>query len=146
MAQHSDMYKKILRPELGKTFRGVDLYMEMDSVRKIELTPPKHDDKYGLIFEYKLAEGRKYYIEYLCKSPQQRAVNSMVANIFLKDEGETNELYHELETNLRERYGAPEGNLGELRWRDDNAQLLALLRILDDRKSLSLNYVPARGF
>lgn len=143
---HSTLYKQILRPELGKPFRGVDFQLTMDEVRKIEGNAPQHDDKYGLIFMYRIDDTRKYYIEYLCKNPQDRRVNSMVANIFLKDEGETTELYQEIEADLRTRYGAPEGSLGDLKWQDDTQGILALLRILDDRKSLSLNYVPASGF
>jgi hypothetical protein len=145
-APHSAHYNAIFRPELGKTFRGVDMYMDLEDVRKIEPAAPQHDDKYGFIFQYRLDDTRKYYIEYICKNPQQRTVNSMVANIFLKDEGETTDLYQEVEDDLRLRFGPPEGKLGDLRWRDDASGLLALLRILDDRKSLSVNYVPASGF
>jgi hypothetical protein len=143
---HSAHYKAIFRPELGKVFRGVDMYMDLEAVRKIEPAAPQHDDKYGFIFQYRLDDTRKYYIEYICKNPQQRTVNSMVANIFMKDEGETTDLYQEIETDLRVRYGPPEGRLGDLRWRDDASDLVALLRILDDRKSLSVNFVPASGF
>jgi hypothetical protein len=144
---HSAHFKAIFRPELGKTFRGVDMLMSLDEVRKIEQPgTPQHDDKYGFIYRYNIDDVRKYYIEYLCKNPQQRTVNSIVANIFLQDEGETTELYQEIEADLRERFGAPEGKYGDLRWRDDASDLLALLRILDDRKSLSVNFVPASGF
>lgn len=142
----SELFKKLVKPEAGGTYRGVDLGMPLDSVRRIEGSTPRHDDKYGFVYEYNLGENRQHFLEYICKNPQNRVLSSIVSNVFLKDEGETTELYNELEVYLRGKYDVADGELGDLRWKDQASDLLVSLRILDDKKSLSLNFVPASGY
>lgn len=139
-ASHSEFYQKIFKEEAGGTFRGVDLGMDLMDAQKKEATAPKHDDQWGFVYEYGLGEKRRFFLEYICRDPKARKVNAIVVNIFLEEKSEASDLFTEIETALRNRYGVADGNLGNLKWQDDELNLLVALRMLDDKKSISLNY------
>ena len=139
-ASHSEFFQKIFKEEAGGTFRGVDLGMDLLDAQKKEATAPKHDDQWGFVYEYGLGDKRRFFLEYICRDPKVRKVNAIVVNIFLEEKSESSDLFAEIETYLRNRYGVADGNLGNLKWQDDELNLLVALRMLDDKKSISLNY------
>lgn len=143
---HSELFNRIVRPEAGGIIRGIDLGIDLDKAKQIEGIDPKHDDKWGYVYELNLGEEGRYFIEYITRNPEVRIVGGIVVNIFLSDEGVTAELNKEMEEWLRSRYGVAEGNLGDLQWQDEEAGVYATLRILDDKKSISLNFTPVQGF
>ncbi|HHG85809.1 MAG TPA: hypothetical protein ENJ82_13765 [Bacteroidetes bacterium] len=120
--------------------------MSLQEVKKIEGIAPKHDDKWGYVYELNLSEKGRFFLEYICKKSDNRIVSSIVINIFLKDEGITSELYSEMEAALRADYGLAEGSSTNLEWQESEQNLYITLRVLDDKKSISLNYVNIGGF
>jgi hypothetical protein len=143
---HSELFRKIVQPEKGGVVRGVDLGITLEKARQVEGSDPKHDDKWGFVYELKLGEEGRYFVEYITKNPEKRIVGGIIVNIFLTDEGVTTELNKEMEEWLRGRYGVAEGTLGDQTWQDEEAGIFATLRILDDKKSISLNFTPLQGF
>jgi hypothetical protein len=140
--ERSEEFSKIFRQDKDGTFRGVDLGMPLEKVKAIEGNAPKHDDQWGFVYEYGLGGKKRYFLEYICKDPKVRNVNSIVLNVFLDEKTVATHLFTEMEMYLRQRYGVADGALGNLRWSNDEANLLIALRMLDDKKSISLNYVP----
>lgn len=145
-ANHSELFKQVVKPEAGGLFRGVDLGMKLDTVKQIEGANPRHDDRYGYVYEFDLGNGQEFFLEYISKNQQLRVVNSIVGNVFLKDEGEASQIYKELEAYWRASYGVAEGEMGELHWKHAEAGLYLSLRILEDKQSISFNFVPSSGF
>lgn len=139
-ASHSELFQKVFKVEAGGTFRGVDLGMDLMDAQKKEATAPKHDDHWGFVYEYSLGDKQRFFLEYLCRDPKVRKVSAIVVNIFLEEKSEASDLFTEIESYLRNRYGVADGNLGNLNWQDDELNLLVALRMLDDKKSISLNY------
>ncbi|MEM0998511.1 MAG: hypothetical protein AAGN35_15740 [Bacteroidota bacterium] len=145
-AQHSALFTRIVQEEKGGVIRGIELGIPLTEAKAIEGTNPKHDDKWGYVYELNLEEEGRFFVEYITKNPEQRIVGGIIVNIFLNDEGVTTELNKEMEAWLRGRYGVAEGNLGDQTWQNEEAGIFATLRILDDKKSISLNFTPLGGF
>jgi hypothetical protein len=139
-AAHSEAFQAIFKPDAGKTFRGVDLGMPLASVKALEDTVPKHDDQWGYVYQYGLGGKSRFFLEYVCRVPEQRVVNSIVVNVFLEEKADASDLFAEVERHLRDQYGVADGSLGHLTWRKEEANLMVALRMLDDKKSISLNY------
>lgn len=142
---HSELFTKIFKDGEG-TFRGIDLGWKLMDVQNTEGRAPKHDDKWGYVYEFNLGEDRRFMLEYICKNDDKRLLRSIVANIFLRDEAEATELYNEMEAHLRSKYGVADGTFGLMKWNYEEENLYASLRMLDDKKSISLNFVPIGGF
>lgn len=138
-APHSEMFTQIFKQGSG-TFRGIDLGMDLADVKLKEGIPPKHDDEWGYVFESNLGGKNRYFLEYLCLDPKVRKVNAIVLNILLEEKAMAAELFAEMESDLRSKYGAADGNLGNLKWTQEEGNLLVTLRMLDDKKSISLNF------
>ncbi len=139
---HSELFDEIVTDAKSGVFHGVELGEPLENVLKKEKRPPKHDDQWGYLFEYSLGEKKKYFLEYVCKNPKVRKVNAIVLNVYLEEKGEAAKLFTEFEMHLRQLYGAADGSLGKLTWDQEEANLTVALRMLDDKKSFSLNYVP----
>ena len=67
--KRSEYFEKVFKEKAGATFRGVDLGMPLNEIRKIEASSPKHDDQWGQVFEYGLGGKNKYFVEYLVRNP-----------------------------------------------------------------------------
>lgn len=143
---HSDLFSRIVQPEKGGLLRGVELGMDLLDAKQLEGKEARHDDKWGYVYKLDLGKKRHTYVEYICKNPDQRIVSSIVLNIMLTEEEEASNLYNELEVWLRGRYGVGDGNLGRLKWKHEESNLYVTLRILDDKKSISMAMVPASGY
>ncbi len=139
-ADHSDMFDQIFKHESTGTFRGIDLGMDLKEVLAHEGVTPKHDDQWGYVYEYGLGGKNRYFLEYVCRDPKQRKVNSIVLNVLLEEKAAASKLSSEIEDQLRHQYGVADGNLGNLVWRHEESNLLVSLRMLDDKKSISLSY------
>jgi hypothetical protein len=139
-AAHSEMFVQIFKQDAIGTFRGIGIGTELAVVKQKEITAPKHDDQWGYVYEYSLGGKNRYVIEYLCRDPQKRSVNAIVLNVLLEDKAATTDLFAEMESDLRSKYGVADGNLGNLKWRQEETNLMVSLRMLDDKKSISLNY------
>ena len=144
--KRSEIFDQVFKESAGGTFRGVDLGMPLETVRQKEGTEPKHDDQWGYVFEYSIGGKNKYFIEYLCKDPKAKLVNSIVVNVFLEEKSEASEFFSNSESHLRNRYGVADGNLGNLRWLDEEINLVVALRMLDDKKTISLSYGAIQSF
>jgi hypothetical protein len=145
-SKHSELFEKILKESAGGTFRGIDLGMGLAAAKEKEGIEPKHDDQWGYVFEYGLGGKKKYFVEYVCRDPEAKKVNSIVVNVFLEEKAEASDLFSEMESYLRNRYGVADGNLGNLRWVDEEINLIVALRMLDDKKTISLNYGAIQSF
>lgn len=145
-SKHSELFEKIFKEDAGGTFRGVDLGMDLIQVREKEGSNPKHDDQWGYVYEYALGGKRKYFLEYICRDPETRKVNAIVVNIFLEEKADASDFFTEAEIHLRNLYGVADGNLGNLRWHQEEINLMVALRMLDDKKSISLNYGGLQAF
>lgn len=139
--KRSTLFTQIFTSEEG-IFHGVNLGQKIESVLEKEETKPKHDDQWGYMFEYSLGGKKKYFLEYVCKNPKMRTVDAIVLNVYLEEKGEASKLFTEVEMYLRKKYGVADGSLGNLEWNNEEMNLTAALRMLDDKKSFSLNYVP----
>ena len=73
-------------------------------------------------------------------------MSSIVSNILLEEKSAAADLFTEIEMHLRNRYGVADGTLGNLRWIDEEINLLVALRMLDDKKSISLSYGAIQSF
>jgi hypothetical protein len=144
--KRSEYFEKVFKEKAGATFRGVDLGMPLNEIRKIEASSPKHDDQWGQVFEYGLGGKNKYFVEYLVRDPTAKTVSSIVSNILLEEKSAAADLFAEIEMHLRNRYGVADGTLGNLRWIDEEINLLVALRMLDDKKSISLSYGAIQSF
>lgn len=142
---YSPLFGEIFLDQSG-TFRGIDPGQPLDDARKKEPQKPYSDDAYGLVYKLNVGQGKTCFVEYMSKEGKPRLVNAIVTNVILGDEGETSNLYSEMEFFLRERHGVPQGSLGDYRWEDQERNLNVMLRLLDDKKGLSLNFVPLSGF
>jgi hypothetical protein len=138
--KHSELFAKIFKPEAGGTFRGVDLGMDLEAAKTKEATPPKFDDQWGYVYEYALGGKRRFFLEYISREVPAKKITAIVVNIFLEEKAEASDLFAEMESYLRNLYGVADGTLGNLRWSDDEKNLMIALRMLDDKKSISLNY------
>ncbi|HEX2900032.1 MAG TPA: hypothetical protein VHS96_09965 [Bacteroidia bacterium] len=144
--QRSEFFGKIFKEGAGGTFRGVDIGMDLSEVQKREGTLPKHDDQWGQVYEYGLGGKSKYFLEYICRDPKSKTINSIVLNAFLEEKAEASDLFTEMEMYLRNRYGVADGTLGNLRWLDEEINLMVALRMLDDKKTISLSYGALQSF
>ncbi len=144
-AERSELFTKLYGNEKGD-FRGVSLGDLLQSVKEVEPGSPKTTDRFGYVYKINLGEEKYAMLEYMSKEAETRIVNAIVVNVFLKDEGETSEIYRESEEFLRGRHGVPEGNFGSYRWSDGEKEMEISLRLLDDKKSFSLNFAPKAGF
>lgn len=140
--QHSELFDEIFTDSDSGVFHGVELGEPLENVLKKEKTAPKHDDQWGYLFEYSLGGNKKYFLEYVCKDPKVRKVNAIVLNVYLEEKGEAANLFTEFEMHFRKLYGVADGSLGKLTWDKEEANLTVALRMLDDKKSFSLNFVP----
>ena len=137
---HSELFKQLFKEEAGGTFRGVDLGMDLTAARDKEGRPAKHDDQWGYVYENSLGEKNHYFLEYICRDPKLRKINAIVLNVVLEEKSLASELFSEMESHLRSRYGVADGSLGHLNWRNEEANLMVSLRMLDNKKSISLNF------
>lgn len=144
--KRSEVFEKVFKEASGGTFRGVDLGMDLKTIRKQEGAEPKHDDQWGHVYEYALSGKRKYFVEYLCLDPTVKKVNSIVVNVFLEEKSEASDFFAESEAYLRNRYGVADGTLGNLRWLDEEINLITSLRMLDDKKTISMSYGAIEAF
>lgn len=142
--EHSVLFNEIFGEEQEATFRGIRLGDDLESVKGKERTGPKHDDQWGYVYEYRLEGKNRYFLEYITKNKDGKArkVDSIVLNVLLEEKGEASKLFTEMEQHLRKVHGVAEGGLGNLKWEDDEQNLNVALRMLDDKRSISLNYVP----
>ena len=138
-ASHSEMFVQIFK-ERGGTLRGVNLGMDLADVKRIEGVPPKHDDDWGYVFESNLGGKNRFFLEYLCLDPKVRKVDAIVLNVLLVEKAMAADLFAEMERDLRSKDGAADGNHGNLKWSHEVSNLLVTLRMLDDKKSISLNF------
>jgi hypothetical protein len=143
---HSELFQKIFKEEAGGTFRGVDIGTDLATVKEKEGTAPKYDDQWGYVYEYSLGGKSKFFLEYISRENPAKKVTAIVANIFLEEKAQASDLFSEIETYLRNHYGVADGTLGNLRWSDDEINLMVALRMLDDKKSISLNYGAIQAF
>lgn len=139
-AAHSEQFVQIFKEQAGGTFRGVDLGMELKQVLEKEGLAPKHDDQWGYVYEFNLGGKNRYFVEYICRSRDSRKVDAIVVNVLLEEKSVASDLSSEIETHLRNKYGVADGNLGNLVWRNEESNLMISLRMLDDKKSISLNF------
>lgn len=144
---HSPLFEEIFGPENSGTFRGVSIGDELESVKQKERSSPKHDDQWGYVYEYRLEGKNRYFLEYITKTKDGKArkVDSIVLNVLLEEKGEASNLFTEMEQHLRKVHGVAEGGLGNLKWNDDEHNLNVSLRMLDDKRSISLNFVPMQA-
>jgi hypothetical protein len=144
---HGELFQTVLQLPKGGAFRGVSLGMPLDSVRKMELPlVPVHDDEFGLAYELAIGDGREMNLEYLTRTPERPVVASIVCNLWLRDMAETSGLYGELENHWGSRYGVADGPVGKVTWKDATEDIWLSLSILEDKKSISFNFVPLGGF
>jgi phenylpyruvate tautomerase PptA (4-oxalocrotonate tautomerase family) len=139
-AAHSEAFTQIFKDETAGTLRGVDLGNALEEAKEKEGSAPKHDDQWGYVYEYSLGEKNRYFVEYICRDPQARKVNAMVVNVLLDDKATVTVLFSEIEDHLRNRYGVADGSVSNLKWRHEESNLIVSLRMLDDKKSISLSY------
>jgi hypothetical protein len=144
--KHSELFIKIFKPEAEGTFRGVDLGMDLEAAKAKEATSPKFDDQWGYVYEFALGGKRRFFLEYISRESPSKKVTAIVVNIFLEEKAEASDLFAEVESYLRNRYGVADGTLGNLKWSDDEKNLMIALRMLDDKKSISLNYGALQAF
>ena len=141
-AKHSELFEEIFSSEKKGVFHGVALGEKIENVLEKEKAKPKHNDQWGYMFEYGLGGKKKYFLEYVSKDPKARKVNAIVLNVYLEEKGEAAKLFTEFEMEMRQKYGVADGSLGNLEWNNEEANLTVALRMLDDKKSFSLNFVP----
>lgn len=144
-AERSELFSKLYADESGD-FRGLTLGDPIQDVKKTEPGAPKTFDRFGYVYKLNLGEEKYAMLEYMSREGENRILNAIVANIFLNDEGETSDIYRESEEFLRGRHGVPDGTFGSYRWDDEDKGMYISLRLLDDKKSFSLNFAPAQGF
>lgn len=144
-AERSELFTKLYGDESGD-FRGVNLGEPLEKVKEAETGSPKTTDRFGYVYKINLGEEKYAMLEYMSREGENRIVNAIVANVFLNDEGETSDIYRESEEFLRGRHGVPDGNFGSYRWSDGEKEMEISLRLLDDKKSFSLNFAPRAGF
>jgi len=146
--ERSELFTKLFGDESG-TFRGVELGQPLQKVQSQEKGSPRNTDRFGYVYRLDLGGERYAMLEYMSKdskSQENRIVNAIVVNVFLSDEGETSDLYKETEEFLRSQYGVGDGSFGEFNWNAEEKGIRVTLRLLDNKKSFSLNFVPADGF
>ena len=138
-AAHSELYSLIFKQESG-ICRGVDIGTPLDKVKQLEGATPKYDDDWGLVYDYSLGGKNRIRIEYLRRNPKETGVNAIVLNVLLEEKSVATDLFAEMEDDLRGRYGVADGDLGNLTWRQEETNSMVSLRMLDDKKSISLNF------
>lgn len=142
---HSRLFREVFGEDAAH-FRGVTLGESLAQVREKETGRPYRDDAFGLEYRLNVGTERPATVEYMSRTGEERLVESIVLNLRLEDEGETSRLYSEIESHLRNRHGVPQGNLGNLLWEDEDQGVQAILRLLDDKKGISLNFAPLAEF
>lgn len=140
--ERSELFSKLFGDE-SATFRGVELGEPLDEVKTKEEGAPRNSDRYGYVYRLDLGAERYAMLEYMSKAQENRIVNAIVVNVFLTDEGETSDLYKESEEFLRSKYGVGDGSFGEFNWDAEEKGIQVTLRLLDNKKSFSLNFVPS---
>ena len=143
--ERSELFTKLFADETGD-FRGIELGDPLSRVEEAEPGAYRNFDRFGYVYKLNLGEERYAMLEYMSRDGDQRIVNAIVLNTFLKDEGETSEIYRESEEFLRGRLWFPEGTFGCYRCNDEANGMVISLRLLDDKKSFSLNFAPVQGF
>ena len=144
--ERSELFGKLFGDESGD-FRGIELGDPLTEVKETEPGTPKTLDRFGYVYQLNLGEERYAMLEYMSKDQvETRIVNAIVINVFLKDEGEASDIYKESEAFLRGQHGVPEGTFGSYEWQNEDKEIVITLRLLDDKKSFSLNFAPAKGY
>jgi hypothetical protein len=136
----SELFSQIFKLEAGGTLRGVDIGMKLSQAKEKEGVASKHDDQWGYVYEYGLGGKDRYFLEYISKDTAALVVNAIVLNVFLEEKAKASDLFSEIEEHLRTQYGVADGSLGNFKWRHEESNLMVALRMLDDKKSISLSY------
>ncbi len=146
--ERSELFTKLFGDESGD-FRGIEVGSPLENVKETEPGSPKTSDRFGYVYQINLGQDKYAMVEYMSKDQPdptaKRIVNAIVVNVFLKDEGETSDIYRESEAFIRGRHEVPEGNFGDYEWVNEDEELVISLRLLDDKKSFSLNFAPIKG-
>jgi hypothetical protein len=146
-ATQKPLFRQIFLNEEG-TFRAIQLGEAMENVLKKEKSKPKHNDLLGLVYEYSLSENHKLAIEYYFDNAQKenesRHLQAIIANIELKSEIETAQLYEEMELFLNQKYGLPSGDYGKRIWKEEAKSMEIIVSLAENKKGISLNFIQTK--
>lgn len=101
---------------------------------------PMISDSLGLVFQWKRSSGERVRLE--AYGPKQ--IEALVANLTAQTEDSCLAVYQALELELREQLGLPvSGSPGNYAWHRPTHSDLVVLRLLPDKKRLTLQLLPA---
>ena len=122
-------------------FRGHSLGQPLAQVQSTEEALPRIQDDSGLVYDLHLPDGVEAVLEYYADpSDSTHLLAGMVANISLPGEVEASQLYRSLQSWLDARYEVPDGGLGYFTWRSAEHDTEVVLRLMDSKTAISLNY------
>ncbi|MEM6767525.1 MAG: hypothetical protein AAF824_12065 [Bacteroidota bacterium] len=135
------------------TFRGTNLGDDISVPKQNELPKvPKYIDSLGIVYEYALEGGDKLFVEYYKDKNEEEEANlvaAIIANVYLKDEIITSQLYNEIQSYLNsiEAYGLSSGSYGNYSWESrtaNNNRMEISLKLDDTKRGITLNFIETR--
>lgn len=146
-ATQKPLFRQIFLNDEG-TFRAIQLGEAIENVQKKEKSSPKHNDLLGLVYEYSLSENHQlaveYYFDNAQKENESRHLQAIIANIELKSEIETAQLYEEIETYLNAKYGLAVGDYGKRVWKEEAKSMEIIVSLAENKKGISLNFIQTK--
>ncbi len=148
---NTNLFKEIFLEGTG-TFRGTTLGEPIELVKEHEApNEPVHEDILGLSYELPLGENRKmliaYYKDNLKTETESNRVASIIANIQLRDELESAQLYNEIQEYFiqNNQYGLASGTYGDYTWESRIKRGMEVRLKLDENKRvITLNFIDTQ--
>lgn len=137
---NSELFNSIFIKNDEGIFRGLTFGMSAKRIRKVETGLQFKEDELGLRTELDLGKGRKVDMDYFLEG-ESSTLSGIVVNMKLRDEFETVELYREIETEMKTRYGVAEGGFGDYTWKSAEIEAEVILKIDDAKTAILLNFI-----
>lgn len=130
-----ELREDLLGSGSGNSLRGLKPGVLSDSVSALLNLAPALEDSLGKVYEWNLTLTERARLE----TYGSGRLKSVIINVSAEDEGRCLLLYESLERHYRSLWGEPtSGGFGDYRWRvPDDKQELGL-RLLPDKKRLTL--------
>lgn len=155
--QQSPFFSAIFTPEHlaaqslsdSVNFRGLTVGEPISRVGELEeQTHLRHQDELGFSYEIPLSESVTLLLDYYSDQansqfPQER-ITSIVADVLMKEEFETANLYEDIATYFNEQYGVADGGYGQLVWNGytpftNNLEVRLILN--ENKTQITINFV-----
>jgi len=119
----------------GHSLRGLKPGVPSDSVSALLSLAPTLEDSLGQVYEWNLTSAERARLE----TYGSGRLKSVIINVSAEDEGRCLLLYESLERHYRSQWGEPAlGRFGDYRWRVHKDSLELGLRLLPDKKRLTV--------